>query len=129
MSITDNVRFFSGLIRLHVLYHASQAPVFGLEMIRELRRHGYELSAGTLYPLLHGMERSGYLRSKRELCNGHFRRSYRVTPLGRRALREGRAKVRELFGELFDLRGQRRSRGSHRKSLRSGSDVQGELTN
>ncbi|MGA8185378.1 MAG: PadR family transcriptional regulator [Terriglobia bacterium] len=112
MSIADNTRLFSGLIRLHVLYHASQGPVFGLEMIRELRRHGYELSAGTLYPLLHSMEKGGYLKSTRELCNGHFRRSYRVTPAGRRALKEGRAKVRELFGELFEEGGKRGNSGS-----------------
>jgi|YelNatPaOPRAMG01_1025707.scaffolds.fasta_scaffold110753_1 PadR family transcriptional regulator PadR len=105
MSITDNTKFFSGLIRLHVLYHASQEPVFGLDMIRELRRHGYELSAGTLYPLLHSMEKGGYLKSSRKLCNGHFRRFYRTTPLGRQALAEGRAKVRELFGELFEEKG------------------------
>ena len=115
MSITDNVRLFSGLIRLHVLYHASKGSVFGLEMIRELRRHGYELSAGTLYPLLHGMEKGGYLRSTRELCNGHIRRFYRVTPLGRQALREGRAKVRELFGELFEEGDKRRGRENLRK--------------
>jgi PadR family transcriptional regulator PadR len=121
MSITDNVRLFSGLIRLHVLYHASKEPVFGLDMIRELRRHGYELSAGTLYPLLHGMEKGGYLRSTRDLCNGHFRRFYRVTPLGRKALREGRAKVRELFGELFDAEGERQNSRILRKLPRTKS--------
>ncbi len=100
--MTDNAKLFSGLIRLHVLYHASKAPVFGLDMIRELRRHGYELSAGTLYPLLHSMEKGGYLRSRRELGSGHFRRFYQSTPRGRRALSEGRARVQELFGELFE---------------------------
>jgi PadR family transcriptional regulator len=120
----DNERFFAGLIRLHVLYHASQEPVFGLEMIRELRRHGYELSAGTLYPLLHNMEQSGYLSSTKKLANGRFRRFYRATPMGRRALREGRAKVRELFGELFneendsneDPRGCFRTKSVHRRT-------------
>src|SRR5579875_2736613 len=52
ISKMDNINIFSGLIRLHVLYHAARGPIFGLEMIRELRRHGYELSPGTLYPLL-----------------------------------------------------------------------------
>jgi PadR family transcriptional regulator len=97
----DSTKLFSGLIRLHVLYHACKGPVFGLDMIRELRRHGYELSAGTLYPLLHSMEKGGYLRSRRQLGDGRFRRFYQATPLGIRALREGRAKVQELFGELF----------------------------
>lgn len=47
----------SGLIRIHVLYHACQEPIFGAGMIEELQRHGYKLSSGTLYPLLHGLER------------------------------------------------------------------------
>ncbi len=51
------------LVRLHVLHHASKEDIFGLEMIRELGRHGYSASPGTLYPLLHGMEREGYLKS------------------------------------------------------------------
>jgi PadR family transcriptional regulator PadR len=92
----------SGLIRLHVLYHAAREPIFGLEMIRELRRHGYAVSPGTLYPVLHGMEKRGYLRSTKKLIGGRYRRVYRATPLGRRALAEARAKVRELFGELFE---------------------------
>jgi PadR family transcriptional regulator PadR len=92
----------SGLIRLHVLYHADREPIFGLEMIRELRRHGYAVSPGTLYPVLHGMEKRGYLRSTKKLIGGRYRRVYRATPLGGRALAEARAKVRELFGELFE---------------------------
>ena len=56
---------YSGLIRLHILHHASKEPIFGLGIIEELGRHGYRLSPGTLYPLLHGLEREGYLRSLR----------------------------------------------------------------
>ena len=54
---------YSGLIRLHVLHHAVEEPLFGLEMAQELARHGYQISLGTLYPLLHGLEKKGYLRS------------------------------------------------------------------
>ncbi len=54
---------YSGLIRLHVLHHAVEEPIFGLGMIEELARHGYRISPGTLYPLLHGLEKKGYLRS------------------------------------------------------------------
>jgi PadR family transcriptional regulator PadR len=48
---------YSGLIRLHVLHHASQEPIFGLGMLEELGRHGYRISPGTLYPILHGLEK------------------------------------------------------------------------
>ena len=54
---------YSGLIRLHVLHHAAEEPIFGLGMVEELAHHGYRISPGTLYPLLHGLETKGYLRS------------------------------------------------------------------
>lgn len=91
---------FSGMVRLHVLHHAEEGPVYGLAIIEELQRHGYQISAGTMYPILHGLERKGYLDSQSERAGGRERRVYRITQLGRRALEVGRAKVRELFGEL-----------------------------
>src|SRR6185437_8021383 len=64
---TDDKDLYTGLIRLHVLHHAVvEGPVYGLWMIEELARHGYRLSPGTLYPILHGLERKGYLRATEE---------------------------------------------------------------
>jgi PadR family transcriptional regulator PadR len=93
---------YSGLIRLHILYHASKAPIFGLWIIEELGRHGYKLSPGTLYPILHGLEHKGYLRSTEKREGRHVRRLYRATPAGRKALTAAKVKVRELVGELFE---------------------------
>ena len=93
---------YSGLIRLHILHHASKEPIFGLGIIEELGRHGYRLSAGTLYPLLHGLEREGYLRSFEKRNGRHARRLYKATSKGRQALREAKRRVRELFAELFE---------------------------
>ena len=93
---------YSGLIRLHLLHHAAEGPVFGQAMIDELARHGYRMSAGTLYPILHGMEAHGYLRSTVMLNGGRHRRIYRATPQGRKALVTGRRRVQELFGEMFE---------------------------
>jgi PadR family transcriptional regulator len=93
---------FSGLIRLHVLHHACEEPIFGLGMIEELARHGYRLSPGTLYPLLDGLEKKGLLRSSRRLVDGRVRRFYRATPAGRKALKMAKQRVKELFGELFE---------------------------
>jgi DNA-binding PadR family transcriptional regulator len=98
----DHRNLYTGLIRLHVLHHAVKEPVYGLAMIEELRRHGYELSAGTLYPILHGLERNGLLTSSAEQAQGSIRRVYRATAEGRTALSAAKAKVRELFGELFE---------------------------
>jgi DNA-binding PadR family transcriptional regulator len=93
---------YSGLIRLHILHHAAEGSIFGLGIIEELGRHGYKLSAGTLYPILHGLERKGYLSPMDQRNGRHFRRVYRTTPKGRLALRQAKVKVRELFGELFE---------------------------
>jgi len=91
---------YSGLIRLHILYHAVEGEIYGLEMAEELARHGYRISLGTLYPLLHGLEKKGYLRSSEKRKGQSIRKVYRATPLGRKALRAMKEKVGELFGEL-----------------------------
>jgi DNA-binding PadR family transcriptional regulator len=70
-------------------------------MVEELRHHGYRMSTGTLYPILHGLERKGYLRSEVERQGKVSRRMYTATPSGRRALQRALGKVRELFGELI----------------------------
>jgi PadR family transcriptional regulator, regulatory protein PadR len=90
------------MIRLHILHHASKEPIYGLGIIDELARHGYRLSAGTLYPLLHGLQREGYLQSFEQRNGRQGRRLYKATPNGRQALREAKSKVRELFAELFE---------------------------
>lgn len=102
MNPTDGRYLYSGLIRLHILHHAVHEPIFGLGMVEELGRHGYKLSTGTLYPILHGLEQRGYLYSKEKRIGKTARRVYRATPPGRRALKAAKKKVQELFGELFE---------------------------
>lgn len=98
----DHQDLYSGLIRLHILHHACEEPIFGLGMMEELARHGYKLSAGTMYPLLHGLEKRGLLRSFERRQGKVVRRFYAATPQGRKALRSAKVRVRELFGELFE---------------------------
>ena len=93
---------YGGLIRLHILHHACKRPVFGLWFIEELAHHGYKLSPGTLYPLLHSLEQKGYLRSTTEREGKRLRRMYQATSQGRKALEIARQKVSELFGELLE---------------------------
>jgi PadR family transcriptional regulator, regulatory protein PadR len=93
---------YSSLIRLYVLHHAVEGPVFGLGMIEELAGHGYRISAGSLYPLLQGLEKKGYLRSTEQRNARSLRRVYRATPLGKKALAASKSKERELFHELIE---------------------------
>jgi len=51
----NDTDLYSGLIRLHILYHACKEPIFGAAISEELSRHGYNMSPGTLYPMLHGL--------------------------------------------------------------------------
>lgn len=98
---TFDQEFFGGLIRLHVLHHAADSPVYGLWLIEELRRHGYRIGPGTLYPILHSLERRGVLRSTLQRNGRARRRVYVATTKGRRTLSRARAKVRELLGEML----------------------------
>jgi PadR family transcriptional regulator, regulatory protein PadR len=93
---------YSGLIRLHILHHACECEIFGLDIIEELGRHGYKMSPGTMYPILHGLERRGYLKSTAFRLGRVRRRMYKATPSGRKALKAAKQKVRELFGELIE---------------------------
>src|SRR5215813_4721708 len=101
---TDNTDqdLYTGLIRLHILHHAAKNEVFGFWFIEELARHGYKLSPGTLYPILHGLEQKGYLRSKEHRDGKRIRRVYKATPAGKKALAAAKIKVTELVGELFE---------------------------
>lgn len=99
-NLRDQQFLFSGLIRLHVLHHAVKKPFFGLWMKEELEEHGYQISPGTLYPLLHGMEKKGLVTSFEERDGQFIRKFYKATPKGRRALADAKKKVVELYGEL-----------------------------
>jgi PadR family transcriptional regulator PadR len=93
---------FFGLIRIHVLLHAAHEPIFGLAMMEELKHHGYRIGPGTLYPLLHGLERGGLLKSILKNVGGRRRRLYKITAAGKKALVRATDKVDELHHELHE---------------------------
>jgi PadR family transcriptional regulator, regulatory protein PadR len=100
--LTHQRELFTGLIRIHVLAHAEHESLFGLAMIEELKLHGYRIGPGTLYPLLHGMERDGLLKSELKNLTGRRRRLYKITPAGRKALKRARVMIDELHHELHE---------------------------
>jgi PadR family transcriptional regulator len=97
--------FFLGFIKVHILHHAAQEPVYGVALIEELRRHGYDLSPGTLYPILHALARAGYLTREDRVVGGKVRKYYAITADGRAALAEAREKITELVDEVIEGRG------------------------
>ena len=94
--------FFLGFVKVHVLHHARRGPIYGVWFLEELERHGYQLSPGTLYPLLHGLEASGYLKREDRVVDGKVRKYYGITADGERALAEARQKIRELIDEMLE---------------------------
>ncbi len=87
--------------KLHILHHARAEAVNGQWIVTELRRHGYDISPGTLYPLLKRMERLGWLRGKAVPLGGRrTRRDYRLTAKGGNVLKLMRPQIRELYDEI-----------------------------
>jgi DNA-binding PadR family transcriptional regulator len=96
--------FFLGFIKIHILHHAAQEPLYGLSLIEELRRHGYRLSPGTVYPILHGLTEAGYLVRKDQVVGGKMRKYYSATRSGRNALDQSRRQIVELVQEVVEKR-------------------------
>lgn len=94
--------FFLGFIKIHILHHAAEEPVYGLWLIEELRRHGYVISPGTLYPIFHSLEQAGLLQSDEQVVEGKVRKYYRTTAKGKKTLQEARIKVQELVNEIIE---------------------------
>ena len=95
-------KLFLGFIQIHILHHAQKEPFYGAWMIEELREHGYEMSPGTLYPILHGMESGGLLLKEDKIIEGKIRKYYRISELGVDALEEAKKKASELFKEIAE---------------------------
>ncbi len=91
---------FLGFVKLHILYHAGCEPVYGLWLIEELGKHGYRLSPGTLYPILHELREAKLLAVETRVVAGKSRKYYRLTARGRAALKAGKAKALELLEEI-----------------------------
>ena len=115
----SNRDLMGGFVRLHVLHHASSGPIFGIGVIEKLAFHGYVLSPGTLYPILHGLERDGFLRSRTEVVGKKRRRVYEITADGQKTLVLSKARLWELFKEVFERELSPDTSGHVEKALRA----------
>lgn len=93
-------KLFLGFIQIHILHHAKLEAFYGAWMIEELKGHGYDISPGSLYPLLHNMESSGLLTREEKLVEGKIRKYYSISSLGEEVLIEAKSKAYELFKEI-----------------------------
>ena len=93
-------KIFLGFIHIHILHHAKKEPFYGSWMIEELKTHGYDISPGTLYPILKAMEQSNLLDKEVIVVGGKIRKYYKITTDGEVVLKESKIKAKELFKEL-----------------------------
>jgi len=93
-------KLYQGFVQLHILHHTKEAPVYGAWMMEELKRHGYNIGPGTLYPLLNKMELSGLLIKEKQVVNGKVRKYYSITPLGLEVFKDAGKKATQLFLEI-----------------------------
>jgi PadR family transcriptional regulator, regulatory protein PadR len=95
-------KLFLGFMQIHILHHAKKEPFFGSWMIEELQEHGYQISPGTLYPILHNLESEGLIEMEEKLVDAKIRKYYKITERGSEVLEEARKKAYELFKEIKD---------------------------
>ncbi len=88
--------FLQGLVKIFILHQAGQGPVYGNRLNKALHALGYEISPGSLYPLLHTLENSGFLHSRLRVFKGRVRKYYELTEQGRVCLSE----LRQNLGDL-----------------------------
>jgi len=93
--------FVLGFIRINILYHAKAKPIYGAWLMEELERHGYKLTPGTLYPILHELEEKGVLKSHTQIVQGKKRKYYEITPQGSKVIEEIKPKIKELVNEVL----------------------------
>ncbi len=92
---------WQGMVRLFILHQAGEAPVYGVRLKKSLRERGYDISPGSLYPLLHAMEGAGLLQCRLKVFKGRVRKYYSITPQGESCLQELRAAFSSLAREIF----------------------------
>jgi DNA-binding PadR family transcriptional regulator len=86
--------------KVHILHHAGEEPIHGQWIITELRRHGYEISPGTLYPMLQRLVRHGWLDVTAQGSGRRARKDYRLTAQGKTVLKLIRGQIQELYDEV-----------------------------
>jgi PadR family transcriptional regulator PadR len=93
---------FQGLVLLRILHAASLERVSGVELSARFESLGHRVSPGTLYPLLHRMEKTGWLKSAGKTVRSKYRRYYRITKKGREALQDARPKLSAFIAGILE---------------------------
>jgi PadR family transcriptional regulator len=93
--------FWQGMVKLMVLHQASLGPVYGGRLSKYFHGLGYEISPGSLYPLLHSLEKAHLLHCRIKIFKGRARKYYDLTSEGRDCLEALRQEVKEVVREVI----------------------------
>jgi PadR family transcriptional regulator PadR len=96
-----SLAFWQGLVKLVVLQQAGQGPVYGGKLRKYLHDWGYDISPGSLYPLLHHLERAALLQCRIKIFRGRTRKYYQLTPQGQECLEALRREVSAVVREVI----------------------------
>lgn len=93
--------FLRGFTKLYALWRGSKKDAYGMAILKEMRKVGFELSPGTLYPTLAKLEREGDIMWRRQVVAGRVRKTYRLTAKGKKELEEVKERLRVLVRLVF----------------------------
>jgi DNA-binding PadR family transcriptional regulator len=99
--------FWKGMVKLLALHQASLGPIYGGRLSKYFRSLGYEISPGSLYPMLHRLEKANLLQSRIKIFKGRARKYYELTKEGHDCLEAFRQEVSGIVREVIlgDLSG------------------------
>lgn len=103
MTKTTNPDFLNGVPELLVLQLLARRAMYGYELVRAIEQSSgqvLEFGEGCIYPVLHRLQKEGFLSSKRETVGGRSRVVYRVTAAGRKRLEARVAAWRSIVGAV-----------------------------
>jgi PadR family transcriptional regulator PadR len=93
--------FWQGILKFFVLHQAAQSPVYGGKLKKQLQDLDYDISPGSLYPLLHALEKAQLLKSRVKIFRGRARKYYDITDQGRAVLAELQEELADVMGRLL----------------------------
>ena len=93
--------FWQGILKVFVLHQAAQGPIYGGKLKKQLQEWGYDISPGSLYPLLHAFEKGHLFRSRVKIFKGRARKYYEITDKGRDVLAEVQQELKAIMARML----------------------------
>ena len=103
-----NPNFMNGVPELLILRLLAEQEMYGYEIVQALRERTSDVVAvgeGVVYPVLHGLEQEGALKSRRKTVQGRSRIYYSLTAAGKRRLAKMTATWTSLAGAIGKMLG------------------------